>query len=179
MRRQAGSTLNHLRLQAEQLLAALKLPSTFTFTQLHDRIEQRRGRPVHLIARHLPALAPHGLWVAGEFADYVFYDANASQVRQSLIIGHEYGHMMFDDVSTPSGLESLAAVLMPSTDPSAPQVALARGAYDAPIERRAEIFGTVAVERAGSWSRIPTPTPADPEVSARLVATLEGRAAAW
>ena len=113
---------------------------------------------MHLIPRHLPALAPHGLWVAGEFADYVFYDANASKVRQSLIIGHEYGHMMFDDVSTPTSLERLAAILMPSSDPSVPQIALARSTYDEPIERRAEVFGTIAVQRAESWSELPTGT---------------------
>ncbi|MEV4210187.1 hypothetical protein [Micromonospora sp. NPDC049662] len=169
--------MSHLRHQATQLLSALDLSSTFTFAQLHDRIECRRQRQVHLIPRHLPALAPHGLWVAGEFADYVFYDANASKVRQSLIIGHEYGHMMFDNIATPSDLECLAAMLMPSVDPSVPEIALARLTYDEPIERRAEVFGTVVVQRAESWSTIPTSAPADPRVSARLVATLEGRVA--
>ncbi len=177
MRRHTDSSVSHLRQQASQLLSALKLPSTFTFAQLHDRIEHRRGRQVHLLPRHLPALAPHGLWVAGELADYVFYDANASKVRQSLIIGHEYGHMMFDDVAMPNDLECLAAMLMPSVDPSVPEIALARLGYDEPIERRAEVFGTVAVQRAESWSAIPTSAPADPRVSARLVATLEGREA--
>lgn len=169
------SALGDLRDQSERLLAALDLPATFTFAQLHDRIERRRGRPVHLIAQQLPALAPHGLWVAGEFADYVFYDASASKVRQNLIIGHEYGHMMFDDVSVPGDLDQLAAMLMPAVDPSVPQIMLARSGYDEPVERRAEIFGTVAVQRAESWSEIPATTPADPEVSARLIATLEGR----
>ncbi|MFF5175409.1 hypothetical protein ACFY3U_22640 [Micromonospora sp. NPDC000089] len=169
--------MSHLQRQATQLLSALKLPASFTFAQLHDRIEQRRGRPVNLIPRHLPALAPHGLWVAGALADYVFYDASASKVRQSLIIGHEYGHMMFDDVALPNDLECSAATLMPSMDPSVAEIALGRLAYDEPIERRAEVFGTVAVQRAESWSAIPTSTPADPHVSARLVATLEGRAA--
>ncbi len=176
MRHHANSTLSRLQQQSEQLLAALKLPQTFSFAQLHERIEQRRGRTVNLIPRRLPALAPHGLWVAGDFADYVFYDANGSQVRQSLIIGHEYGHMMFDDTSTPSDLEELAALLMPSVDPSVPEIMLGRSSYDAPIERRAEVFGTIAVQRAECWSTIPAFTPTDPEVSTRLVATLEGRA---
>lgn len=169
------SALSRLREQAERLLAALDLPATFTFAELHDRIERHRGCPVHLIPRHLPALAPHGLWVAGEFADYVFYDADAGKVRQSLIIGHEYGHMLFDDVSVPGDLEQLAAMLMPSVDPSVPQVLLARSAYDEPVERRAEIFGTVAVQRAEFWSELPATPPVDAEVSARLIATLEGR----
>ncbi len=179
MGRRSGGNLSDLRDQSIRLLAALKLPATFTFAQLHDRVERHRERPVHLIPRRLPALAPHGLWVAGEFADYVFYDADASTVRQSLIIGHEYGHMMFDDASVPGDLEHLTAMLMPSVDPSVPRVLLARSAYDEPIERRAEIFGTIAVQRTESWSEIPATETADPEVSARLIATLEGRAPRW
>lgn len=164
-----------LRQQSERALASLNLRSTFTFAQLHEHIEQYRGRPVHLIPRDLPALAPHGLWVAGGLADYVFYAANASQVRQRLIIGHEYGHMIFDDAAAPGEFEQVAAMLMPKVDPSVPQMMLARRAYDEPIEQRAEIFGTVVVQRAESWSTIPVSIPADPEVSERLIATLEGR----
>ncbi|HEX5543324.1 MAG TPA: hypothetical protein VFX60_17515 [Micromonospora sp.] len=167
-----------LRRQAVQALTSLNLRGTFTFSELHERIERHRGRPVHLIPRDLPALAPHGLWVAGEHADYVFYAANANQVRQRLIIGHEYGHMIFDDASTPAEFDQVAAMLMPDVDPSVSQIMLARRTYDQPIERRAEVFGTVVVQRAESWSDLPVAV-ADPEVSARLASTLEGRPGAW
>jgi hypothetical protein len=171
--------LTGLLQQSEQALAALDLHSTFTFAQLHERIERHRGRLVHLIPQDLPALAPHGLWVAGEFDDYVFYSASASQVRKRLIISHEYGHMIFDDASTPTELEQVAAILMPEVDPSVTEILLARSTYDEPIEQRAEVFGTVVIQRAESWSDIPVSKPADPEVSARLVATLEGRHRTW
>lgn len=172
MREHTDDTFVHLR-QSQDLLAALGLGDRFTLAQLQARIERRRDRPVNLIARDLPTLAPHGLWVAGEHADYVFYAANSSPVRQRLIIGHEYGHMLFDDV-TPTAWERIAALLMPTIDPSVPDF-LARSGYDEPAERRAEVFGTVVAQRAESWSSPPPALPADPETSARLVATLEGR----
>ncbi|SCF27903.1 protein of unknown function [Micromonospora purpureochromogenes] len=165
-RRAAGEEqLRLLRRQSEQALDALGLTGGFTFGELHERVERRRGRPVHLIPRELPALAPHGLWVAGEHADYIFYAANASPVRQRLIIGHEYGHALFDDVSPASELDRAAAAPAP----------LARSSYDVPQERRAEIFGSLAVQRAESWSEPPVTAPADIALADRLAATLEGR----
>ncbi|MEH0935491.1 hypothetical protein [Micromonospora psammae] len=172
-RRPAGGDdqLRQLRLQSEQALDALGLPEAFTFAQLHERVERRRGRPVHLIPRDLPALAPHGLWVAGEFADYIFYAANASPVRQRLIIGHEYGHALFDDASAPSELEQVATALTGGPTPTG----LARSSYALPQERRAELFGTLAVQRAEGWSEIPVSDTGDPAIAARLAATLERR----
>ncbi|MFC8616490.1 ImmA/IrrE family metallo-endopeptidase [Micromonospora purpureochromogenes] len=157
--------LRQLRRQSEQALDALGLTGGFTFGELHERVERRRGRPVHLIPRKLPALAPHGLWVAGEQADYIFYAANASPVRQRLIIGHEYGHALFDDASPASGPDRTSAAPAP----------LARSSYDVPQERRAEIFGSLAVQRAESWSEIPVTAPADIALANRLAAALEGR----
>jgi hypothetical protein len=51
----------------------------------------------------------------------------------------------------------------------------ARSMFDEPTERRAEMFGTILVQRAEAWSDIPVSAPGDPAVSARLIATLEGR----
>lgn len=162
-RRDEEAQLRQLRRQSEQALDALGLSGGFTFAELHERVERRRARPVHLIARELPALAPHGLWVAGEHADYIFYAANATPVRQRLIIGHEYGHALFD-VPPPSELDRTAA--------PAP---LARSSYDVPQERRAEFFGSLAVQRAESWSDLPVTAPVDVALADRLAATLEGR----
>ena len=93
---------------AEALLATLGLPWVFTLDDLHRRVERRRGRPVHLIDRELPALAPHGLWVAGDHADYVFYDGAAAPIRQHQIIGHELGHVLHDDDgAAPTPVEEL------------------------------------------------------------------------
>lgn len=172
--RRKNSTRIHLQ-QAERALGVLDLGATFALADLHRRIEQQRGRNVLLIPRSLPALAPHGLWISGQHADYVFYAEDATPVRKKLIIGHEYGHMIFDDPSPPADVDQIAAMLMPDVDQSVPVSIMARSTYDEPTEHRAEVFGTVVAQRADSWTNLTVPTPADPEVTARLIATLEGR----
>jgi hypothetical protein len=158
---------------SEALLETLGLARSFTLDDLHRRIEERRGRPVHLIARDLPALAPHGLWVAGEHADYVFYDKAAAPVRQHQIIGHELGHMLHDDDGAASAaVEEVAAALLPDVVPGGPARVYRRSSYDEPAERRAEVFATVVVQRVHSW--LPLHPARDADVVARVSAALRG-----
>lgn len=145
-------------------------------TELCGRVEERRGRPIHLIARELPVPAPHGLWVAGEHADYVFFDSSAGPVRQNQIIAHELGHMLFDDDTAAADVRELLAMLSPSLERSAIHRIQQRNSYAEPAELRAELFGTVAVRRTQTWSSVSWSRPAAPEQLARLIETLEGRA---
>jgi hypothetical protein len=166
----AGRQVNELCRQAETMLAVLGLPGPFTLARLHDRVVQRRGRPLHLIPHEVPELGPHGLWVAGEHGDYVFYDRAAGPVRQYQIIGHELGHMLFDDRATPAGLVELAAMLAPDVDPSLITNLQQRTRYDTIVERRAEVFGTVVLHRMQFCP--PLPVTVDTMLLARLSATL-------
>jgi hypothetical protein len=168
----ASKQVTELCHQAEAMIAALGLARAFILPQLHARVQERRGRPLHLIPRDVPALAPHGLWVAGEHGDYVFYDRAAGPVRQHQIIGHELGHMLFDDQATPAGLTELAAMLTPDVDLTVATNLQQRTHYHALPERRAEMFGTVVLHRLESWA--PLPAGVDPALLARLVATLGG-----
>jgi hypothetical protein len=154
------------------MLAELGLEPTFTLDELHRHVEERRGRPVHLIARDLPALAPHGLWIAGEQADYVFYDASAPAIRRHQIIGHELGHVLFDDALPAHGIEQLTRLLMPDLDTSTVR-ARGRTSYELPAERRAEVFGTVVVTRLHSWQP-PRPETSGDDVATRVSGALEG-----
>jgi hypothetical protein len=160
--------------QSAAMLEALGLPAMFTLTRLRERVEQRRGRPVHLIARHLPALVPHGLWVAGEHADYVFYALAAGPLRQHQIIGHELGHLLFDDGCAHAGPAEVAAMLAPDVRLGLAGSLRLRTTYQIPAERRAETFGTVALARMAPWDPLPAPDPVDRAMLARLVATFEG-----
>jgi hypothetical protein len=166
----ASRQVTELCRQAQTMLATLGLARAFTLPQLRDRVSQRRGRPLHLIPRDLPALAPHGLWVAGEQDDYVFYDRAAGPVRQHQIIGHELGHMLFDDQATPAEVAELAIMLTPEVDPAVATNLQQRTHYHDLPERRAEVFGTVVLDRMESWA--PLPAAVDPALLARLVATL-------
>jgi hypothetical protein len=158
---------------AERLLTRLGLGPTFTLGHLHRCVERHRARRVHLIARDLPALAPHGLWIASERADYVFFDRAAGPVLRHQIIGHELGHILHDDPAAPARLDELTAMLLPDVDPAVPAGLRHRGAYDDVTERRAEVFGTVVVDRVDSWTSPPAVGTVDPAALARLAASLE------
>jgi hypothetical protein len=165
--------LTTLSRQAHASLHALGLGATFTLADLHERIQAHRSRQIHLIPRQVPAF-PHGLWVAGESADYLFYDRTGGTVRAHQIIGHEYGHMLYDDAATSVEMEEIIALLMPTVDPAVIGTVMARTTYDPFRERRAEVFATIVAQRAEMWSVIPRQRVADPEVLARMIATLEG-----
>jgi hypothetical protein len=162
--------------QSGALLTSLELPGTFTIIQLCQRVEQRRARRIELIPRVLPVLAPHGLWVAGERADYVFYDCSVGLVRQHQIIAHEFGHMLFDDNATVADTAELLAMLAPDLSRQTVQNLQQRTGYTRLVERRAEMFGTVAVQRTQTWSSLSRSRPVDAGQLARLIETLEGGA---
>jgi len=165
-----GKQVSELYRQARTTLTALGLPRAFTLPALRERVERYRGRPLHLIPREVPALAPHGLWVAGEHGDYIFFDRAAGSVRQHQIIGHELGHMLFDDQATPAELAELAAMLTPDVDLALATNLQRRTHYHDLPEQRAEVFGTVVLHGIESWETLPATV--DPALLARLVATL-------
>jgi hypothetical protein len=138
--------------QARAVLDDLGLPGAFTLDELHQRVQLRRGRRIHLIPHALPAGGPHGMWVMGETDDYIFFDRSAPPLRRAQIIGHEFGHIVFDDEGGPVHPEALAAVLLPDRQHTANTRTLSacnRTAYDDLVEQRCEWFGTVVVQRIG------------------------------
>jgi hypothetical protein len=141
--------------------------------QLRAAVESRRGRKIHLLPQEMPNRGPCGLWIASGIADHVFYDSATSPLHQQALIGHEFGHMLFDDDATSADLQELAAMLMPDLDLRLVTQLLARTTYEKHREWRAEVFASVVVQRLGSWSDVPLPCAADPLVLARLVAALE------
>jgi len=140
--------------QSHAVLDELGLPRTFTIAEVHRSVERRRGRRIHLIAHPLPPDGPHGLWVMGETDDYVFYEQAAPPLRKLQIIGHEFGHIVFDDEGTPVGPQALAALsgLAPAADSALSGrgrtlSACTRTVYDDMVEQRCEWFGSVMVQR--------------------------------
>jgi hypothetical protein len=82
------------------------------------------------------------------------FDEAAPPLRRLQIIGHEFGHIIFDDEGVPVQPEQLATLLPPDDLPEATVSANARTltactrtAYDDLIEQRCEWFGTVVVQR--------------------------------
>src|SRR5262249_28254676 len=99
--------------QAGALLDKLGLPDTFTIEQLHRCIERERGRPIHMIPHPMPPQGPHGMWVMGRTDDSVFYDEVAPPVRKLQIIGHEFGHIVFNDEGGTAQLAEFAELADP------------------------------------------------------------------
>jgi hypothetical protein len=129
---------------------------------------------VHVIAQPLPADGPHGLWIAGQDADYIFFPSAASPVRRHVIVGHEYGHMLFDDPAGPAITAAGDPALM---GPQALSAAAhkSRSSYEELPERRAEIFGTLVAQRITDWSQPPSRgTDSDEAALQRLTGLLEG-----
>lgn len=147
-------TIAALCAQAELTLAALGLSGPFSPAVLHERVQRHRGRPVQLIARELTPPAPHGLLIVTAQADYVFYDDTADPVRRHQIIGHEFGHLLFDDQSGAGPWQ--------------------RSSYEVAAERRAEVFGTVALQHVAQWSA-PLVNQVEQFTMERIAAVLTGR----
>ena len=173
-RHSADAAIGRYLQHCESKLTALALPSMFSLDDLHERLQQHRGRQIHLIPYPLPHDAPHGLWIAAAGADYVFYPSNATPVRRNIIIGHELGHIAFDDATTSNALADLAAMLLPTLDPTVPAQLLGRTSYTRAVERRAELFGTLVATRCTSWADLPNHQGrVDPTVLDMMRATLE------
>ncbi|MFF5233272.1 hypothetical protein [Dactylosporangium sp. NPDC000521] len=152
--------------QAEALLDEF-LPQQFTLEQLHACVEERRGRRIEVRSWPMPAGGPHGLWVVGDMTDYVYVDGNAPALRYRQILGHEYGHVLFDDQGGPlpdfapqlagdrgaGQRDRVAHVAGARTTPlpTGPWPADTRGCtrtgYDEIVEQRCEWFGTVVLQR--------------------------------
>jgi hypothetical protein len=132
--------------QAEALLDDLGLSGPFTIAQLCRSVELRRGRGIRLQPHPMPADGPHGMWVKGESDDYVFFDQTAPPLRRLQIIGHELGHILFDDEGRP----------VPSPVPAAGILnACTRTAYEDVVEQRCEWFGTLVVQRIDPRASVP------------------------
>ncbi|WP_331732158.1 hypothetical protein OG613_47545 (plasmid) [Streptomyces sp. NBC_00015] len=87
----------------------------------------------------------------------IIVDAQASQVTQMTAIARELGYLLFDDLkgheesteARHAGLPpmDLAPLLAPALNPDAVAAFFERSHYDSRIERMAEAFATVMLER--------------------------------
>lgn len=156
---------------AHRTLDLLGLGTRFTLNGLHRAVEQHVERTVHLLPWRMPTHEPIGMWVAGKNAEYVFYDQQAPPTLRAVIIGHELAHVLYDNRTR--ALSPAAHLGLRSSNAPQPAAAFPHTArFGGPNERRAETFGTVAVERMNRLHDLPLPTSTDTELLHRLVATL-------
>jgi hypothetical protein len=117
-----------------------------------------------------------GLWVRVPSADLFFYEQATSPYHKDHVVGHEAGHLAFDDPTVQILDEDELAGLIGLNPVTVERVLGRNGSYDKPRERRAEMFGTVVNDlaiRAGPVAPPAAPSEAA-EVLSRLYAALTG-----
>ena len=179
-RLRGGVDLDQLRRECLDRLneLGLELPAPFTIEAFCQRLGVCLDRRIVLCPVNTTfetSTGPCGLWVRTGLADFFFYEQATSPYHKDHVLGHEAGHLAFDD---PSGVvrdEDEFAELV-GLSPVTVQRMRARTRYDRPRERRAEVFGTVVNQMAVRAGPVAPPT-ADAEVNAvlsRVQAALTG-----
>ncbi|MDI6103413.1 hypothetical protein QLQ12_32875 [Actinoplanes sp. NEAU-A12] len=137
-----------LRRRCERILTGLGLPDAIDVRDLCDVLAERQGRPIHLIAEHLPAMSPCGLAVRTERFDAIFYEAGTSRLHQDHIIRHELGHLICGHLTAPVLDAEASRLLLPDLDPSLVRAVLGRTNYSEVEEKEAELIASLLLRRS-------------------------------
>lgn len=146
-----------LRRRCETILAGLGLPDAIGVRDLCDLLAQRQGRPIHLVAEHLPAASPCGLAVRTERFDAIFYEAGTSRMHQDHIIRHELGHLICGHLTAPVLDAEASRLLLPDLDPSLVRAVLGRTNYSEVEEKEAELIASLLLRRSALARPDPAP----------------------
>ena len=172
--RPGNVTLNELRKRCQARLRTLQLPIPFDVFAFAHSLASQRGRPIR-VQSVATLFGPHGLWLATEAADVIFYQQNTSPLHQDHIILHELSHLLCGHQAGRLAETDLPALLFPHISAGTVQRLLARTAYSTDDEREAELLASLIRERAaGQRITEPVTAPAEAEgLAGRLAASLE------
>jgi hypothetical protein len=92
-------------------------------------------------------LGPCGVWISLPDVDYVFYEAETSQLHREHIILHELGHLLCEHQPTEVVDEEVIAQLFPNLNSTVVHSVLGRTTYTAVEEREAEMVASLVRER--------------------------------
>ncbi|HEY0002757.1 MAG TPA: hypothetical protein VGB74_20050 [Actinoplanes sp.] len=137
-----------IRRRCERVLADLDLPDAIDVRHLCAVLAERQGRPIHLLAEHLPAGSPCGLAVRTERFDAIFYEADTSRLHQEHIIRHELGHLICGHLTAPVLDAQASRLLLPDLDPSLVRAVLGRTNYSEVEEQEAELIASLLLRRS-------------------------------
>ncbi|WP_326820296.1 hypothetical protein [Streptosporangium sp. NBC_01756] len=105
-----------------------------------NRVEERRGRQIRLVAMSVSLGTPCGLYIKSKTTDFLCYARSNSPLHQHHIILHELGHLLFDHHDSGWRSENLHKNLLPDLDPGLIKSVLCRNGYNSPAEAEAEAF---------------------------------------
>lgn len=163
-----------LRVRCEARLRQLHLPVPFELAAFCVELGRRRGRLIHLCPTDGDH-PPFGLWLAGETADYVFYERRTSTLHRDHIILHEISHLLCDHAAGGLLDQPYAALLLPNLDTETIRRVLGRTGYSLEEEREAELLASLILRQAKDDAPAP-PGAGDADDNAlltRLEAALE------
>ena len=155
-------------------LRALNISPPLRVDDLCDRLGERRGRPIRLVAFPLPVPGPFGVWLATDKADYIVYQSQTTRVHQDHIVLHEIGHILAGHRGDRGDPGSWTAAL-PDLSPEMVRRALGRSFYDASHEREAELIATIIMQWAAVVDYV-TPHRSDTAAARKLEALFNDRA---
>lgn len=138
-----------MRKRCEGEIQRLRIGTPLDVAALCERLAERRGRPLHLLALTSRTSNPSGLWVAAKKADYIFYDESVGEAHRAHIVLHEIGHMVFEHSGVAELDDLTARLLAPNLDPKVVRQLLCRDSYGNEHEQEAELFATLVLMRAG------------------------------
>ncbi|MFH8349535.1 hypothetical protein [Streptomyces sp. NPDC018045] len=127
--------LRSARRKCRALLEQAGLPPYSTVQELCERLGERRGRPIVLVARETTLderSAQSGRFEQHLTEDRIHYPLHTSEAHQAHIICHEIAHLLLAHVPE---LDAL--------DPEVARLVLGRSHYADPAEEQAEILGTL------------------------------------
>lgn len=134
-------------------LGVVERPSPpLSLSDVRDRVQHQRGRPLLLTPMVTGAGWPSGMWVETEHADLVLFDSATSALHTVDIIAHEIGHMVLGHQGTVTG---------PAAGP------MFRTGFADRDEHEAEVFATMVCARIADY-RIPAAEPAGDDLLGRL-----------
>ncbi|RJQ77380.1 ImmA/IrrE family metallo-endopeptidase [Pseudonocardiaceae bacterium YIM PH 21723] len=174
-----GERVSALRKRIDDELDALGWAAPYDIDDLLDRIADRAGKPIGLLAAPLPADGAGGLVIhrAGDIV--IIFDESLPSLQQEHVILHEAAHVLFDHRGTT--LDELTDDTLSELDPEVVQDAsrfAKRDGYSALEEQMAEVAAALMWLRiGGARSMVPVPV-APPEIAAvndRFAAALTHR----
>ncbi|WP_433655177.1 hypothetical protein ACQPW1_30245 [Nocardia sp. CA-128927] len=131
-----------MRRAAKQKLASLEMPACRDIFEFADALSAQRAIPLHLLPVAIRPSDPCGLWLSTPDADFIAYEAAASQPHQHHIIAHELGHIIYGHKGSPATSSESSKLLFPDLDPGLVLDMLGRTGYSERQEQEAETIAS-------------------------------------
>jgi hypothetical protein len=158
-------TLRRLRRRCAAMARRVPLPAPFDALALCRLVARDRGRPIYPVPM-TGLVQMHGLWIATESADVLFYEQATTPPHQEHIILHELSHLLCNHYDGDLVDASHMRRLLPDLDPEMVRRVLGRTTYHAVEEREAELLASLILRRAKRSAMAgPTATAMDDRIS--------------